>query len=106
LEAAVLVGYGVSLLPSLSDERLAVGATSVLFLVGYGAFLAWCAHRFWRLHSWARAPIVMAQLIQIPVGISFWGGQTTAVAVAMLLVAAVVLAGVFHPRSIAALAAQ
>ena len=34
---------------------------------------------------------------------SFWGGETTWVAVGLALVAAVVLAGVFHPESLDAL---
>jgi hypothetical protein len=82
-----------------------MGITSVAFLVLYGAFLGLCAHRLWHLHSWARAPVVMGQLIQIPVGISFWGGSTIPIAVVLLVSAAAVLVGIFHPRSIAALAA-
>jgi hypothetical protein len=103
LEALVLVGYGLSLLPSLTSQRLTMGATAVGFLTAYGAFLGYCGWRLWRLHSWARAPVVMAQLLQVPVGLSFWGGSTSWVAISVLALAAVVLAGVFHPRSLAAL---
>jgi hypothetical protein len=103
LEAIVLVLYGLSLIPSLTGERLAMGVTSVVFLSAYGAFLGFCALRIWRLQSWARAPIVMAQLIQVPVGLSFWGGSTSAVTVVLLILAVLVLAGIFAPQSIAAL---
>src|SRR5688500_11621714 len=43
LEAAVLVLYGLSLLPSLEGERLAMGASTVLFFAVYGGFLGYCA---------------------------------------------------------------
>jgi hypothetical protein len=103
LEGVVLVLYALILIPSLTGERLAMGVTSVAFLAVYGGFLGFCAFRVWRLESWARAPIVMAQLIQIPVGLSFWGGGTSTVTVVLLLLAAIVLAGIFAPQSIAAL---
>jgi hypothetical protein len=48
---------------------------------------------------------VLAQLIQVLTATSFWGGATTYVAVAGILIGLVVLAGIFHPDSIAALAA-
>ncbi len=57
----------------------------------------------WRLRSWARAPVVLAQLIQLLVGFGFWGGGTTLVAVVLVGVAVAVLVAVLHPRSIAAL---
>jgi hypothetical protein len=103
VEAFVLVLYGLSLVPSLNGERLTMGATAVGFLTLYGVFLGYCGWRLWRLHSWARAPVVMAQLLQVPVGLSFWGGSTSVVTVVVLVFSAVVLAGVFHPRSLAAL---
>ncbi len=103
IEGAAYALFGLSLVPSVTGERLTMGLTTLVFMTAYGAFLGFCALRLWRLHSWARAPIVMAQLIQIPVALSFWGGQTRPVTVVMLLVSAVVLAGVFHPQSTGAL---
>jgi hypothetical protein len=70
----------------------------------YAGFLGLCAWRLLRLHSWARAPVVLAQLIQVMVGVSFLGGATTPVGVGLVLVGVLTLAGVFHPASIAALA--
>lgn len=81
-----------------------MGVTSVAFFLIYGSFLAFAAWQLNRRSSWARAPVVLAQLIQILVGGSFWGGATTYVAVTLILVGLVVLAGIFHPASIAALA--
>ena len=106
LEAAVLVVEGVALVPALSGDRLTMGVTSVFFFLLYGGFLAVLAWRLHRLESWARAPVVLAQLIQVLVGVSFWGGSTTGVAVVAIVVGLVVLAGVFHPASLAALEAD
>ena len=105
LEVFALVLEGLSLLPNLSGERVAMGVTSVAFFLIYGAALAWCAWNLRRLRSWARSPVVLAQLIQVLTATSFWGGGTTYVAVAGILVGVVVLAGIFHPDSLAALAA-
>lgn len=105
LEAFALVVQGVSLLPTLSGERLAMGVTSVVFFLAYGLGLGWCAWQLRRLQSWARSPVVFAQLIQLGVASSFWGGATTYVAVALGLTALIVIAGVFHPQSLRALTA-
>jgi hypothetical protein len=98
----VLLIQGLTLLPALHGERLAMGATSVVFFVVYGVFLGYCAWQLYRLHSWARAPVVLAQLIQGLVGASFWGGSTTPVAVLAIVTALIALAGIFHPVSLAA----
>ena len=49
----------------------------------------------------------MTQIIQIPVGISFWGGGwTRAVTVALLVASGLVLAGIFNRQSLDALEAD
>lgn len=106
VEAILLVLQGVAELFALSSQRLVMGATTALFFVLYGAGLGLCAWLVYRLRSIARAPIIVAQLIQIMVAWSFWGGSTTWVAVALGAVALVVLAGLFHPASLDALAAD
>ena len=80
-----------------------MGVTTTLFFVVYGVGLGLVAWQLRRLRSWARAPVVLAQLIQICVAWSFRGGSTTLVAVALSVVAVLVLAGIFHPASIAAM---
>ncbi len=104
LEAVVLAGYAGAVVPTLEADRLAMGATTVVFFWAYAGFLGLCAWRLLGLRSWARAPVVLAQLIQVMVGVSFWGGATTAVGVALVVVGVLALVGVFHPASIAALA--
>ncbi len=103
LESLVLIVEGLSLLPALGGERLTMVATSVLFFVIYGGGLGYCAWALRRLRSWSRAPVVLAQLIQILVGAGFWGGATTPIAVALVGLGVLVLVGVFHPASLAAL---
>ena len=103
LESALLVLFGLADLVAISGARLAMGLTTVVFFLIYGAGLAWCAWRLTRLDSWARAPLVLAQLIQLGVAWSFRGGDSTPVAVALALLALLVMAGVFHPASLDAL---
>lgn len=104
VEGALIVLTGIAELTSLQGNKAVMAATTAVFFLVYGSGLAFSAWRMHRGESWARSPVVMAQLIQLGVAWSFWGGSSTAVAVALGLVALVVLAGVFHPASLAALA--
>jgi hypothetical protein len=103
LEGLLLVLYGVAELTAIEAEKAVMGASTAVFFLVYGAGLAYCAWRMYRRGSWARSPVVMAQLIQLGVAWSFWGGSSTPAAVALGLAALVVLVGVFHPASLAAL---
>jgi len=104
VEGLLLLVFAVLELASLDSDRLAMGATTSIFFLAYGAGLLLCAWSLVRGQSWARSPVVLTQLIGLGVAWSFRGGDTTAVAVAIALVAVVVLAGLFHPASLAALA--
>lgn len=103
-EGVVLVVYAVIVVLDLTGDRVAMGLTSSGFLALYGGFLVFASARLLRLDDWSRAPVVMAQLIQALVGFSFWGGDTVPVAIALIAAAIVALGGVFHPRSLAAMA--
>ena len=103
LEALAFAAYGVLLLPDLFSDHAEAGGTASVFFLAYAVFLAVCARQLWRLRSWTRAPLVLAQLIQLLVGTSFWGGQTTPVAVVLIVVAVAALVALLHPRSLAAL---
>ncbi|ABL81227.1 MULTISPECIES: hypothetical protein [unclassified Nocardioides] len=104
IEALFLLGYAVLELFSVSSGRVAVAVTTSAFFAAYGAVLLFCAREVTRGRSWARSPIVLAQLIQLGVAWSFRGGDTTPVAVALAVVAVVVLAGLLAPSSVDALA--
>jgi hypothetical protein len=100
LEALAMVILAIVELASFSASRMALGVTTTVFFIAYAAGLAFCARAVVRGDSWARSPIVLAQVLQGLVATSFWGGQTKLVAVAMVVVALVTLVGVFHPRSL------
>ena len=103
LEAVGFAAYGLALVPDLFGDRPEAGGTASLFFLAYAVFLAVCAWELLRLRSWARAPVVLAQLIQVLVGADFWGDETTAVALGLIGLALTVLVALLHPRSTAAL---
>ena len=103
LEGLGFAAYGLALLPGLFGDRPEAGSTASVFFLGYAVLLAVCAWQLLRLRSWARAPVVLAQLIQLLVGIDFWGGDTTAVALLLIGLAVATLVAVLHPRSLAAI---
>lgn len=106
LEAVVLAVWGVLEFVNAGDSGSAGGAAAVgvFFLVcalGLGA----CARGLFRLDSWSRAPIVLAQLVVLGLA---WNARHTAAALAVVLalVAVVGLVCIFHPQSLDALAAR
>jgi hypothetical protein len=103
LEAAAFVVAALLELVNISGLRVTMGVTTTVFFLGYGAALGLCAWGLTRLAGWSRAPVVLGQLIQLGVAWSFRGGETTLVAVALAALSAVVLVGIFHPASTAAL---
>jgi hypothetical protein len=103
VEAVVFGILGVAEIAAFSTDKAVMGATTSLFFLVYGVALGLCAWGLRRLSSWARAPIVVAQLLQLLVAWDFRGGETTWVAVALGIVAVMVLVGVFHPQSLEAL---
>ncbi|GAB3196339.1 hypothetical protein GCM10027062_05380 [Nocardioides hungaricus] len=104
VEGLLLLGYAVLELASLSTDRAQVALTTSLFFAVYAGLLLASAWAVTHGRSWARSPIVLAQLIQLGVAWSFRGGETTWVAVALAAVALVVLVGLLNPVSIDALA--
>ena len=73
---------------------------SVFFLI-CGATLALCAWGLNAIRPWARGPVLLAQLVWLGLA---WNFRDLWLVAALLAVsAAVVLAGLLHPRSIDAL---
>jgi hypothetical protein len=104
LEALALVVLGVLELANLHATRVVLAVSTALFFLVFGAGLLACAGGLVQVRSWARGPVVAVQLITLLLAFSFWGGETTAGAVALALVSVVVLVGVLHPASMRALA--
>ena len=104
VEGLLLLGYAVLELANVGTGRVTMGVTTSVFFAIYGAGLLGCTWAISHGQSWARSPVVLAQLIQLGVAWSFRGGDTTLVAVAIAVVAVLVLVGLFHPASIEALA--
>ncbi|MCB0895995.1 MAG: hypothetical protein H6529_04350 [Nocardioides sp.] len=103
VEGLLLLGYAVLELASTSSDRVAVAVTTAVFFAAYGGLLLAAAWAVTHGRSWARSPIVLAQLIQLGVAWSFRGGGTTVAAAVLALVAVLVLVGLLVPSSIAAL---
>jgi hypothetical protein len=101
VEGLVLLLLGVTELVSLDSERLTMGITVSVFFVGFAVVLLLCAWGLRQLHTWARGPVLLTQLVQL--GLAWNFRATPVIAIALAAVAAVVLAGVLHPSSVAAL---
>jgi len=95
--------YGISELVNLDSDRLVMGLTTSVFFVAYGAALVLCARGLHMVRPWARGPVLFAQLIWLGLAWSFRQGDTLVAAVVLAAVAALVLVGLLHPRSIDAL---
>jgi hypothetical protein len=106
LEGLSLVLLAVLELLDLHSGRATLAITTALFFVALGAGLGWCAWGLLRARSWARGPVVAAELIGVLLSFSFWGGETTPGAVVILVASVAVLVGVLHPSSTRALAAR
>ena len=103
VEGLMLVALAVLELSSLSSSRLTMGLTTAAFFAAFGVLLIVCAWLVTRGQTWARGPILMAQLIGLGLAWNLRGGQTTLVAVGLAVVAAIVIAGLLHPASVEAL---
>jgi hypothetical protein len=106
LEGLLLVAYAVLEAAHLHSDRAAMGVTTSLFFGLLGGLLAWCGWAVVHGRAWARSPIIVAQVMFLGLAYNFLGGSTTWVAVVLALVAAVVLVGLLHPASVAALAGE
>jgi hypothetical protein len=103
VEGLVIAVLGLLELFSLTSGRVTMGLTTAGFFVAYGALLMYCGWQLSRLTPWARAPVLLAQLIQLGLAWGFRGGETVVVSVGLAVVAVVALIGLFHPASLGAL---
>lgn len=101
-EAAAALAIAGFELSAVDRDRLAFGLTTGLFFIAYALGLGACAWGLYRRQRWSRAPVVLAQLIQLGVAWSFADGSTVPVALLLAGVAAAVLVAVLLPSSTAA----
>ena len=103
-EGLVLIVLGIAEAFTLDRSRLVLGLTTAAFFVAYGVGLGFVARGLSRASTWSRGPAVFAQLIQLLVAYSFWGGATKAVSIALAVASVGVLICVFQKVSTEALA--
>jgi hypothetical protein len=103
VEALSLLGVGVSVVVGSDTRRLLLDVTTTVFFLLYGGGLMLCAWGLSRGRRWARAPVVLAQLIQVLVSWSFFSGATRWLAVLLAGSALVALAAVLSPPATRAL---
>jgi hypothetical protein len=100
-QAAALVILAILQLINLHDNRLAMGFTTAAFFVIFALAILACARGLATLSSWARSPIVLAELINLGLAWSF--RDMPAVGIALFLASVVSLVGIFAPASLHAL---
>lgn len=103
-EGLVVAVLGIVEVLKIDSDRLVLGVTTAAFLILYGGGLLLVARGLHRTSTWSRGPAVFAQLIQLFMAYSFWGGGTKAVSVVLAVAAAGVLVGLFQKVSMEALA--
>ena len=103
VEGLVTVMYGIGEAVHITSQRLVMGVTTSVFFVLYGAAMVLCAWGLNRLLTWARGPVLLAQLIFLGLAWNFRQGDTLPLAIAMAVPAVVVLVGMLVPSSVDAL---
>jgi hypothetical protein len=103
VEGLLTAIYGLGELVHLDGDRLAMGLTTAAFFLAYGIGLGCCAWGLQRVHTWARGPVLLAQLIWLGLAWNFRHGETRLIAVLLAVPAVITLVGMLHPQSIDAL---
>jgi len=103
LEALTFGVLAVLELLAVSSERVGLGVGATIFLLVVAAGLAWAASRVAVGESWARSPLVLAQLVQLGLAWNFRGDPAW-LAPAIALPAVVVLVCLLAPPVTRALA--
>jgi peptidoglycan/LPS O-acetylase OafA/YrhL len=103
VEGLLTLIFGLGEAVSLDSDRLVMGLTTAAFFMAYGVVLLVCAWGMNNIRPWSRGPVLLAQLIWLGLAWNFRSGETMPIAIGLLVVAVIVLAGLLHPRSIDAL---
>lgn len=103
LEGLAVLGMAVAELADIAGDRVGLGVSTAVFFVLVGAGLCAASYGLWRRVSWARGPIVFAQLVQLGLAWSFRDVSPPAIAGVLLVVALGVLVCILAPATTAAL---
>lgn len=103
VEGLLTVMYGISEAVHITSQRLVMGVSTAAFFVAYGAAMMLCAWGLNRLRTWARGPVLLAQLIWLGLAWNFREGETLPLAIMLAVPAAIVLVGMLLPSSVDAL---
>ncbi len=101
VQGLVLLILAVLEAGSIDDDRRSLGVSTAAFFAAYGVVLIAAALALYRRSSWSRGPVLITQLICL--GLAWNLREHLAVAIALVLCAAIVLAGMLHPDTIEAL---
>jgi peptidoglycan/LPS O-acetylase OafA/YrhL len=103
VEGLLTVMYGIGEAVHITSDRVVMGVTTAVFFVAYGAAMMVCAWGLNRVRTWARGPVLLAQLILLGLAWNFREGETLPVAIGLAVPAAIVLVGMLLPSSVDAL---
>ncbi|PRY02057.1 hypothetical protein [Allonocardiopsis opalescens] len=106
VEALALLGTaGYLAVEMLSGRSAGIGFSLPLLVLAVvaGAVLARVSWGLLRLNTWARTPVVLCQLLALPVGFTLVQGGQVAAGAVLLVVAVAALAMVFAPPTTSAL---
>ena len=104
VQGFVLLALAVAEVADLEADRRAMGLSTAGFFAGYGALLLIAGWGLWRVAGWSRGPALITQLILL--GLAWNVREHVVAAIALVLVALVVLAGVLHRDSVEALSGE
>lgn len=106
VEGFLLIALAVLELFSVTGGRVTMGLTTALFFAGFGVLLILSGWLITRGRTWPRGPILLAQLIALGLAWNMRSGETAVLALGLVVVALIVIAGMLHPASIEALDAD
>jgi peptidoglycan/LPS O-acetylase OafA/YrhL len=95
--------YGLAEALHTNSSRAVMGATTSLFFAAFGAGMLVCAWGLSRVHSWARGPVMLAQLMSLGLAYNFRGAETAWISIVLAVPAVIGLIGMLHPETIEAL---
>ena len=103
LQALSLLVLTVAEALSANGDRLGLAISTAVFFAAIGLGLGACAVALLRRSSWARGPVVLAQLISLGLAWNLRELSPPVIAIVLLVMAIVALAALLAPATTAAL---